>query len=50
MVSAAHPNATPEEVKEAIVNGATEGKMDSTLLGIGTPNKILYSLINHMGG
>lgn len=50
VVSAAHPNATPQEVKEAIVNGATEGKMDSTLLGIGTPNKILYSLINYMGG
>ena len=45
-VHADHMTATPQEVKEAIVNGATQGKLDSALLGNGTPNKIVYSLFN----
>ena len=41
-----NPNASPEEVKRVIVDGATSGKLGSPQLLHGTPNKIVYSLIN----
>lgn len=44
----AHPSATPSEVKQVIIDGATEGKLDSGGLLKGTPNKIVYSLLNAM--
>lgn len=44
----AHPNATPQEVKQVIIDGATQGKLDSGGKLKGTPNKIVYSLVNAM--
>lgn len=40
----AHPTATPAEVKQVIVDEATDGKMDASGLN-GTPNKLVYSLV-----
>ena len=45
-----HPNATPHEVKQIIVEGATRGRMDASVLPAGTSDKIVYSLINGMAG
>ncbi|MBC6461619.1 S8 family peptidase [Actinomadura sp. HBU206391] len=38
---AGHPNATPQEVRDAIVNNATNGVVKSP--GSGSPNKLLYT-------
>jgi subtilisin family serine protease len=38
---AAHPDATPAEVTEALLDAATGGKVTSA--GAGSPNKLLYS-------
>jgi subtilisin family serine protease len=40
-----HPNATPAQVHAAIVNGATVGALTGDL-GSGSPNRLLYSLID----
>jgi subtilisin family serine protease len=40
-----HPNATPAQVHAAIVNGATTGVLTGDL-GSGSPNRLLYSLID----
>ena len=40
-----HPNATPAQVHAAIVNGATVGTLTGDL-GSGSPNRLLYSLID----
>lgn len=40
-----HPNATPADVHAAIVNGATTGALTGDL-GSGSPNRLLYSLID----
>ena len=37
------PNASPAEVKEAIIRRATKDKIDSRLLLPGTPNRLLYA-------
>ncbi|MEU1894366.1 S8 family peptidase [Streptomyces pristinaespiralis] len=38
----AHPTATPAQVRDALVNNATTGKVQSPLTG--SPNKLLHSL------
>ena len=37
------PNASPQEVKDAILEAATEGKLASPHMKQGSPNKMLYS-------
>ncbi|MFD4694352.1 S8 family peptidase [Streptomyces sp. NPDC058463] len=39
---AAHPSATPAQVRNALVNNATSGKVQNPLTG--SPNKLLHSL------
>lgn len=39
----AHPDATPAEVHDALVNAATPGLLKSPLMLDGTPNRLLYS-------
>lgn len=41
-----HPEASPDEVYEAIVNAATLGKIDSSQFREGTANRLLYSWVN----
>ncbi len=38
-----HPSATPQQVRDAIVNNATDGKVVNP--GTGSPNKLLYSMV-----
>jgi subtilisin family serine protease len=38
-----HPQATPAEVHEALVNGASSGLLDVAAMLEGTPNRYLYS-------
>lgn len=38
----ANPSATPQQVRDALVNNATTGKVTSA--GTGSPNKLLYTL------
>lgn len=38
-----YPDATPEEVKNAIVSQATMGRIQDELMKPGTPNRLLYS-------
>ncbi|WP_225077334.1 S8 family peptidase [Streptomyces sp. CoT10] len=40
---ATHPAATPQQVRDALVNGATSGKVQNPRTG--SPNKLLYSLL-----
>jgi hypothetical protein len=46
-MQADHPQATPAEVKAAIIAGSTKDKILSSVLKPGTPNRLLYSV---MGG
>jgi subtilisin family serine protease len=39
-----HPSASPQQVRDAIVNNATDGKVTNP--GTGSPNKLLYSKVN----
>lgn len=41
-----HPEATPAQVKSAILNAATLGKIQDPFLLEGTPNRLLYSNID----
>jgi subtilisin family serine protease len=41
-----NPNATPSEVKSAILNAATLSKIQDPFLLDGTPNRLLYANIN----
>jgi subtilisin family serine protease len=43
---AGHPSATPQEVRDAIVNGATDDKVGNP--GTGSPNELLFSRINRL--
>ncbi|UWZ40702.1 S8 family peptidase [Dactylosporangium roseum] len=45
---AAHPAATPAEVRDALVNGAVSGAVKSP--GSGSPNKLLYTGSFNTGG
>ena len=38
-----HPSATPQQVRDAIVNNATNNKVTNP--GTGSPNKLLYSMV-----
>ncbi len=44
-----HPNATPAEVKQAILAAATQGSLDATGMLPGTPNALLYSGVYDTG-
>jgi subtilisin family serine protease len=48
VVLAASPNATPAQVRDALVNGATTGKV--TGAGAGSPNRLLYGAVKVSGG
>lgn len=48
LVLAAYPEATPEEVQALIVAAATEGAL--TDIGEGSPNLLLYSALEGLGG
>ena len=39
-----HPGATTTQVRDAIVNNATPGKVTNP--GTGSPNKLLFSKVN----
>ena len=38
-----HPGAAPDQVKQVILEGATEGRLESPHLMPGSPNRVLYS-------
>ena len=40
---ASHPGAAPDHVKQVILEGATEGRLESPHLMPGSPNRVLYS-------
>ena len=43
-----NPGASPADVKRVLVEGATQGKLGSPESLLGTPDKIVYSLIDAM--
>ncbi|KAG2449406.1 hypothetical protein HYH02_005555 [Chlamydomonas schloesseri] len=45
----AHPDASPRQVADALVRGATPAALHDPRMRPGTPNRLLYSRLNYLG-